>query len=97
MATATRTADWLKGNGGTEFLQFAVGRITRQRFPLGGYLYTVTVIEVPERTIYTGNDESHARLAIRQAGEAKTCTNFQSDGRGCCRHCGHFHGPAGEA
>lgn len=25
------------------------------------------------------------------------CTNFQSDGRGCCRHCGHFHGPKGEA
>lgn len=24
------------------------------------------------------------------------CTNFQSDGRGACRHCGHFHGSAGE-
>lgn len=21
------------------------------------------------------------------------CTHFQSDGRGCCRHCGNFHGP----
>jgi hypothetical protein len=21
------------------------------------------------------------------------CTNFQSGGRGCCRNCGHFHGP----
>lgn len=21
------------------------------------------------------------------------CANFQDDGRGCCRNCGHFHGP----
>lgn len=21
------------------------------------------------------------------------CENFQSDGRDCCRNCGHFHGP----
>jgi hypothetical protein len=25
------------------------------------------------------------------------CENFQSDGRGCCRHCDHFHGPDGAA
>ena len=32
---------------------------------------------------------------VAAAGGAKPtepCDNFQSDGRGCCRHCGHFHG-----
>jgi len=27
--------------------------------------------------------------------EVEECSNFLSDGRGCCRTCGHFHG--GEA
>lgn len=25
--------------------------------------------------------------------EVLPCDNFQTDGRGCCRHCSHFHGP----
>lgn len=65
-----KTAQWLKGNGGTEFLQFAAARITRSRFPLGGYLYRTTKSDGSGDVLYSGNDESHARLAAKQAGAA---------------------------
>lgn len=56
-------AKWLKGNVGTEFLQFAAGRITRERFPLGGYLYRSTDSGSQEQ-LYSGNDFEAARTAV---------------------------------
>ncbi len=32
------------------------------------------------------------RLAEGKPVADEACDHFQSDGRGCCRHCGHFHG-----
>lgn len=31
------------------------------------------------------------RLGLEQEAD-DPCFHFQSDGRGCCRNCGHFHG-----
>lgn len=55
---------WLKGTGGSEFLQFAATRITREPFPLGGYLYTVTDSGT-HKTLYSGSSYQDARDAVR--------------------------------
>lgn len=60
---------WLKGNGGTEFLQFATARITRAPFPLGGYLYTARDSGTQEQ-LYSGNSYEAARAKIT-TGETK--------------------------
>lgn len=56
---------WLSGNRGTEFLQFQTGRITREPFPLGGYVYTTTA-PLAEKDLYTGNDFASAKAALPQ-------------------------------
>lgn len=33
-----------------------------------------------------------AEPVYERDGSGDVCDHFQSDGRGCCRHCGHFHG-----
>lgn len=39
-----------------------------------------------------------AKRAIDEFEDDKpVCAHFQSDGRDCCRNCGHFHGPDGAA
>lgn len=55
MTNHPNRAKWLKGNGGTHFLQFARARITRSSFPLGGYLYTTTGTPNEEQ-LYSGSD-----------------------------------------
>lgn len=57
-------AKWLKGNGGTEFLQFQSGRITRLPFPMGGYIYTTSDNSNP---LYRGNSYAEAVAALPQS------------------------------
>lgn len=58
---------WLKGNGGTEFLQFSHARITRSQFPLGVYLYVATTSEVEPVRLYSGSSYDAALTALRRA------------------------------
>lgn len=62
MVNHPNRSKWLPGKAGTQFLQFACARITREAFPLGGYIYTVT--DTPAgRTLYSGNDYQAAYAA----------------------------------
>jgi len=56
---------WLRLNRLAEFQQFALGRITRTPFPLGGYVYTTTDSrQLPNTEVYSGNDYVAARKAV---------------------------------
>jgi hypothetical protein len=58
---------WLKGLGGTEFLQFQKHRLERDPFPLGGFIYTVRNSPDDGAVLYCGNNYDHARAAIQKA------------------------------
>lgn len=60
-----RNGGWIKGRVGQEFMQYASGRITREPFPLGGFIYFTTGGTEADRR-YTGNDLNAAIAALPQ-------------------------------
>lgn len=66
--TQEHNSRWLAGKTGTEFLQFARGRITRSPSPLGGYLYTTSE---NGQEFYSGNSYEAAHDALDKVDAAE--------------------------